>query len=272
MSRPVERWLLPAGAGAILVGLWYALTQIFKLEAYVLPTPDEIIRAAWKERRTLTLAALITGQGAILGFLAAVAAGFLSSVVMAVSSPLKRALYPYILMLHLTPVIILAPIFVLWLGQGLPSIVAITFMIGFFPIVANTMLGFVSTDMGLQELFALCKASRRQEIFFLRVPAAMPYFLTGVKIAGTLAPIGAITGDFLAGSADDGVGGLGCMAIADFAQLKIPELFATGAAACGLGFIFVGGVNLAYWSILRRWHESAMRPEQGSELAGQFAD
>jgi NitT/TauT family transport system permease protein len=257
--RQAERWLLPIGAGAILIGLWYALTRIFGIEAYVLPTPDEILRAAWKERHTLSLAALITGQGAILGFVVAVAAGFVSSVIMAVSGPLKRAFYPYILMLHMTPVIILAPIFVLWLGQGLPSIVAITFMICFFPIVANTTLGFVSTEVGLQDLFVLCRASRLQEIFHLRVPAAMPYFLTGVKIAGTLAPIGAITGDFLAGSADNGVGGLGYMTIAYFSQLKIPELFATGAVACVLGFIFVGGVNLVYWSILRHWHESAMR-------------
>jgi len=260
--RQTELWLLPIGAGVVLVGLWYALTRLFGIEAYVLPTPDEIIRAAWKERQTLALAAQITGKGAVLGFLVAVAAGFLSAVIMAVSRNLQRAFYPYILMLHMTPVIILSPIFVLWLGQGLPSIVAITFMICFFPIVANTTLGFVSTDRGLQELFVLCRASRLQEIFFLRVPAAMPHFLTGVKIAGTLAPIGAITGDFLAGSSDNGVGGLGYMTIADFSQLKIPELFATGAVACVLGFIFVGGVKLVYWSLLRHWHESALRREE----------
>ena len=253
-----ERWLLPLGAGAVIVVLWYGLTNLFGIEAYVLPTPGVILSAAWHERHTLLIAALTTGKGAVLGFLVAVAAGFLGSIVMAASRNLQRAFYPYILMLHMTPVIILAPIFVLWFGQGLPSIVAITFMICFFPIVANTTMGFVSTEAGLRDLFVLCKATRLQEICFLRVPAAMPYFLTGVKIAGTLAPIGAITGDFLAGSASDGIGGLGYMTIAYFSQLRIPELFATGAVACVLGFLFVGAVNLLHWSILRQWHESAI--------------
>jgi NitT/TauT family transport system permease protein len=180
---------------------------------------------------------------------------------MAFSGRLKASLYPYILVLQMTPVIILAPIFVLWLGQGLPAIVAVTFMICFFPVVANTTMGFISVDRNLRELFALCGARRWQEVAYLQVPGAMPYFLTGMKIAATLAPIGAITGDFLAGSQQNGVAGIGFMTIVYFSQLKIPELFATGLAACLLGFCFVGGVSLLNWLVLRRWHESATRRE-----------
>ena len=192
----------------------------------------------------------------VLGFIAAVAGGFVLSMIIGFSVWLKQALYPYVLILQMTPVIILAPIFVLWLGQGLPSIVAITFMICFFPVVANTTMGFVSVDPGLLELFAMSRATRLQEIRYLRIPSALPYFLTGTKIAGTLAPIGAITGDFLAGTAQNGGGGIGFMTIAYFSQLKIPALFATGAVACILGFLFVGSVNLVHWLVLRRWHES----------------
>jgi NitT/TauT family transport system permease protein len=107
----------------------------------------------------------------------------------------------------------------------------------------------------------MCKATRAQEIRYLRIPAAMPYFLTGMKIAGTLAPIGAITGDFLAGSAQNGVGGIGFMTIAYFSQLRTPELFATGMVACLLGFLFVGGVNLLAWFVLHQWHESMVRKD-----------
>jgi NitT/TauT family transport system permease protein len=259
MTTRRERWLLPVAAGAAIIALWHGLTNACGIEPYILPTPGMIFVAAWHERHTLLTAACTTGAGAVLGFLLAVGAGFLASVIMAASSNLQRAFYPYILLLQMTPVIILAPIFVLWLGQGLPSIVAITFMICFFPVVANTTMGFVSTEAGLRDLFVLCKATKLQEIFFLRVPAAMPYFLTGIKIAGTLAPIGAITGDFLAGSTNNGIGGLGYMTIAYFSQLRIPELFATGATACALGFLFVGGVNLVRWSLLHQWHESALR-------------
>ena len=159
------------------------------------------------------------------------------------------------------PVTILAPIFVLWLGQGLPSIVAITFVIGFFPVVANTTMGFISVDRNLRELFLMCSATRAQEVRYLRIPGAMPYFLTGMKIAGTLAPIGAIVGDFLAGSAQGGVGGIGYMTISYFSQLKTPALFATGLVACVMGFLFVGGVNWLHWRLLHSWHDSMVKKE-----------
>ena len=257
--KRASSFLYPVAAGVFLIVVWYLVKDIWHLPTYVLPSPGEILAAAWQERRTLFASVLVTGQGALLGFLAAVAGGFLLSLFMAFSFRLKRSFYPYILMMQMTPVIILAPIFVLWLGQGLPAIVAVTFMICFFPVVANTTMGFISADRGWGELFAVCRATRWQEIRYLRVPAAMPYFLTGMKIAGTLAPIGAITGDFLAGTQQNGVGGIGFMTIAYFSQLKIPALFATGLTACLLGFLFVGGVSLLHWLILRRWHDSFIR-------------
>ncbi|HVW20810.1 MAG TPA: ABC transporter permease [Opitutaceae bacterium] len=259
--KRAQAWFLPLAAGALLIGLWYLVKRLTHLESYLLPSPGEIARAAWRERATLADSVLITGQGAVLGFLAATLGGFLLALILGLAAPLRWALYPYVLILQMTPVIILAPIFVLWLGQGTPSIVAITFMICFFPVVANTTLGFASVDANLRELFAMSGASRGQELLHLRIPAALPYFLTGTKIAGTLAPIGAITGDFLAGTAANGRSGLGFMTITYFSQLKIPELFAAGGVACLLGFLFVGGVNLLYWGLLRRWHESARARE-----------
>ncbi len=254
--KRATRWLFPLGTGILLLAVWYGAKRLWQIPSFVLPTPGEILAAAWQERRTLVASVLITGRGALLGFVAAVGVGFLLSLVMAFSLRLKQSFYPYILMLQMTPVVILAPIFVLWLGQGLPAIVAVTFMICFFPVVANTTMGFLSADRGWAELFVVCRATRWQEIRYLRIPAAMPYFLTGMKIAGTLAPIGAITGDFLAGTQENGVGGIGFMTIAYFSQLKIPALFATGVTACLLGFLFVGGVSLLHWVLLRRWHDS----------------
>jgi NitT/TauT family transport system permease protein len=259
--KRLPSWSLPIITGALLLALWYGVKRLFHIESFVLPAPDEILTAAWQERRTLLASTLITGRGALLGFFAAVGIGFLTSTIMAFSIRLKQSFYPYILMLQMTPVIILAPIFVLWLGQGEPSIVAITFMICFFPIVANTTMGFISADRNLQELFVMCQATRAQEIRYLRVPAAMPYFLTGMKIAATLAPIGAITGDFLAGSSQNGIGGIGFMTIAYFSQLKVPALFATGLIACLLGFLFVGGVSFLHWLLLHEWHDSMVKKE-----------
>ena len=254
-------WILPVATGLLLVALWYAAVAAFHIANYVLPVPGEVFAACWRERRTLAAAALMTGQAALLGFLASVGLGFVLSMILALSTRLKRSFYPYVLILQMTPVIILAPIFGLWLGPGLPSIVVITFMICFFPIVANTTMGLVSADASLRELFVMCKATRLQEFLHLRVPGSMPYFLTGMKIAGTLAPIGAITGDFLAGSNQNGVAGLGFMATSYSSQLRIPELFATGMVACLLGFVFVGGVSLLHWLLLHQWHDSMVRRE-----------
>jgi NitT/TauT family transport system permease protein len=173
----------------------------------------------------------------------------------------KHSLYPWVLVLQMTPVVVLAPIFVLWIGQGLPSITAITFMIGFFPVVANTTMGLISTDRNLIDLFEMSNATKSQEILYLRVPYAMPYFLTGMKIAGTLAPIGAISGDLFAGSSQGGVGGIGFMVILYNSQLKIPELFATAFVACFLGFLFVGAVNWLHWFLLKDWHDSSRKIE-----------
>jgi NitT/TauT family transport system permease protein len=253
--------LLPLAAGALLLGLWYLLIRLGHVKSYVLPSPDEILAAGWQERRVLAASAWVTAKGALLGFLAAVGGGFLLAMALGFSPRIKASFYPYVLVLQMMPVTILAPIFVLWLGQGLPSIVAITFMIGFFPVVANTTMGFVSVDRNLHELFLMCRATRTQEILHLRIPAALPYFLTGMKIAGTLAPIGAIVGDFLAGGTENGVGGIGFMTITYFSQLKIPALFATGMVACVLGFVFVGAVNLLHWSLLHQWHDSLIRRE-----------
>ena len=158
--------------------------------------------------------------------------------------------------LQLTPIIVLAPILILWAGPGLPSVVIITFLISFFPLVVNTTQGLVTTDRLLVDLFRMGRATRRQQILLLRIPAALPYFFTGLRIAATLAPIGAIAGDAYAGNSGGGQGGLGLLAVIYSAQFQIPALFATALVSCLLGFVFSGAVVGLSWLALHRWHEA----------------
>ncbi|MEM7791372.1 MAG: ABC transporter permease, partial [Verrucomicrobiota bacterium] len=247
--KKVQFWILPIISGLLLLLIWYLIAYVygsregFDVQRIIIPFPHQILDALISERAALWASAMKTMQSAVLGFLSAVVVGYALSMLLASAAWVKQSLYPWVLVLQMTPVVVLAPIFVLWLGQGLPSIIMITFLIGFFPIVANTTMGLVSTDRNLLDLFEMCNATKSQEILHLRVPYAMPYFLTGMKIAGTLAPIGAITGDLFAGSSQGGVGGIGFMVIIYNSQLKIPELFATAFVACLLGFVFVGCVN-----------------------------
>ena len=254
----VSLWLPPLLAGIVLLAFWQGAIVIFAIPPYRLAAPLDVLHALWREHAFLLPAALHTGGSALVGFGAAVAGGALVALILASSRWVKAALYPWVLALQMVPVIVLIPIFVIWFGAGPLSITATAFIISFFPVVASTTLGLASTDRGLLELFAVNHATRAQEIFLLRLPAALPHFLTGVKIAATLAPIGAIAGEFLAGTEPNT---LGYLIIMYRSMGKIPEVFAVALVTCLLGFLFVSAVQLLTWLLLRRWHESAVRPE-----------
>lgn len=253
-------WLLPLITGFFMIGIWYGIKLINDIPYYILPSPDEIIYAGIREKDILFKAAQETIVGAVIGFISAGSIGFALALILSSSPWIKASLYPWILFLQMIPVIVMVPLFVLWLGPGLPSVATITFMIGFFPIVANTTQGLISTEKNMVDLFTLYNANKLQEIFFLRVPHSLPYFFTGLKIAASLAIIGALTGEIFAGSAS-GSGGLGFMVVVYNSQLKIPELFATAIVACALGFIFVSTVLVLNWYLLRHWHESVLHKD-----------
>ncbi|HEY3755326.1 MAG TPA: ABC transporter permease [Opitutaceae bacterium] len=261
MNRLRQNTLPPLVAGGCALLIWYGIRWTTHLGPFLLPLPHEILEAAWRERHTLAEATAFTFAAAFLGFVAAAGIGFLLSLFLSWSVAFRRALMPFVLALQMTPVIILTPFLVLWMRQGLAPVVTITFIICFFPVVANTTFGFTAVDRNLVDLFQVCGASRFDELLRLRVPSALPHYLTALRIAASLAPIGAVTGDFLAGSAENSIGGLGFMTITYFAEAKTAELLAAGLTACLMGFIFVGGVHLLHWWALHAWHDSARRAE-----------
>jgi NitT/TauT family transport system permease protein len=267
MSSPLSRRalaiLLPIITGVGFVALWYAVHAALSDDyRFLLPTPGAILDALRTNAAALTRATLNTAEGALLGFLLAIIVSLFTAVLLSLSNLMRVSLYPYLMILQMTPVIVVAPILVLWVGAGLKSVVIVTFLICFFPLVVNTTQGLISTDRNLVELFASYRSSRIQLLWRLRLPAALPYFFTGLRIAATLAPIGALVGDYTAGnSAGDG-GGLGFQAIIYSSQAKYAALFATAAITCILGFIFVAIVVGISWICLHRWHDSYDRPNR----------
>src|SRR5882724_9668543 len=263
MPRRTLKILLPASVGAFVVLLWYYIYfAIIPDNRFLLPRPDEIFAAFQANRADLMRATLNTAEGALLGFLLAVAVSFTLALGLSLSSLVRASLYPYLMILQMTPVIIIAPILVLWVGAGLKSVTIITFLICFFPLVVNTTRGLISTDRHLVELFAMWRASRWQQLRHLRVPAALPYFFTGLRIAAVLAPIGALTGDMFAGSSAGDGGGLGFQAIIYSSQAKYPALFATAVVTCVLGFIFTAAVLALSWLALHQWHDAYERSDK----------
>lgn len=254
-------WLLPIAGGLLFGAVWLGVKKIGGVSDWLLPTPGQILDAAFQERGRLLAAAGHTALGALAGFSLAATGGLLLALSIGISRTLRATFYPWLLVLQMTPVIVLTPIIVLWAGPGFPGIVTITWLISFFPIVANTTQGLLSADQNHVGLFRMANASAWQELWLLRVPSAMPYYLAGLRIAATLAPIGAIFGEYMVGNASGGSGGLGFLVYVYNTQIKIPALFATALTSCLLGFIFVATVALLNWAVLHKWHDSFERSD-----------
>jgi NitT/TauT family transport system permease protein len=267
------RYLPPLLTGLMLLLVWLGLALLWErglrarglegeqaeaIRRVSLPTPLEIGRAMVEERATLGSATLVTLETAALGFLAAAFGGYAIALLLSSREWVHRSLYPWILIIQMTPIVILAPIIVLWIKHEASALVAVTFLIGFFPVVASATAGLRQVDRGLLDLFRTYDAGRRQELLRLRIPGSIPATLTGLRIAATLSPIGAITADLFIGGAG-GRHGLGYLVYVFKSQVRTPELFATALAACLLGFVFVGGVGLAQDTLLRRWASSPAR-------------
>ncbi len=260
MKRSYLTYLLPGLTGIAFIGLWYAVRAgLGEERQFLLPTPDEILTAFSVNGDQLWHATMNTMKGAVIGFAFAVVISFIFALVLSLTPLVRASLYPYLMILQMTPIIVLAPILILWAGAGIVSVTIITFLICFFPMTVNTTQGLISTDRNLVDFFRMCKATKAQEIFMLRVPASLPYFFTGLRIAATLAPIGAIVGDFYAGNSAGGAGGLGFLTIIFSSQFKMAALFATAVSSCALGFVFAGlGIGLA-WLSMHKWHDSFNR-------------
>lgn len=256
----MKRLLLPLTVGiaviAAVYGIRWQIDAFHPSQRFMLPKPHEVLVASFTHRAQLIPATLSTLQGTVLGLACAIVISVLMGVVLSLSQAIRASLFPYLMILQMTPIIVVAPILQIWIGPGLTSVTIITFLISFFPLVVNTTQGLISTDRNLVELFKLSRATRWQEITHLRLPAALPYFFTGLRIAAVLAPIGAVVGDFFAGNSAGGVGGLGFMTVIYSANLDTPALFATAGICCALGFLLAGAVSLLSWLCLHKWHDS----------------
>lgn len=253
----IRRVLPPLITGALIWIAWIALHAALPPEQrFLLPTPGRIWTETVANAPTLLKATGWTAAAALGGFAFATSVAVAFSLLLASSRLVRAALYPYVMLLQMVPIIIIAPILILWVGPGLPSVIIVTFLISFFPMVVNNTQGLLSADRNLVDLFRVGKATAWQQLWLLRVPAALPYFFTGLRIAAVLAPIGALTGDYLVGTTSGGDAGLGITAMLHAARSEIPALYATAALACVLGWLFVGIVSAAAWAALHRWHDS----------------
>jgi len=190
----------------------------------------------------------------------AVTGGVGLAVLFTQSKWIERSLFPFAVVLQVTPLIAIAPLIFIYVDSTLLALLICTWIVAFFPILANTTLGLNSADHNLQDLFELYGASRWQVLWLLRMPAAMPYFLGGLRIAGGLALIGAVVAEFTAGTAGSG-SGLAFRILEAGYRLNIPRMFAAVLLVSFTGVLIFACLSVLQHVVLRRWHESAVARE-----------
>lgn len=256
LSRSPLRFLLPlAVVGVVILG-WDLIVRVNQLPPYILPGPGLVLETLVKDRDVLFGSLLVTLRITLLALLAAVIGGVGLAVLFASARIIELSLFPLAVILQVTPVVAIAPLMLIYLDPG-TAVLVCAFIVAFFPILANTTLGLNSVDPNLRDLFALSGASRWQTLRYLRLPAALPYFLGGLRIGGGLALIGAIVAEIAAGSAGQG-SGLAFRIVESGYRLNIPRMFAALALISLTGILIYLVLTLVSWLTLRRWHESAL--------------
>jgi NitT/TauT family transport system permease protein len=258
-GRPLARFVAPAIVALLVVGAWQALVVAYEVPAYLVPSPLRVLRTL-VEDRTLLFASLGVTLGVALTALAiSVVLGAAIALLFVRSRWIEMSLFPYAVLLQVTPIVAIAPLIIIWVKDTRAALVLCAVVVAIFPIISNTTLGLRSADPGLLNLFRTCRATRWQILMRLRVPSALPYFFGGLRIASGLALIGAVVAEFVAGTGGQGAG-LAYQILLAGIQLNIPRLFAA------LLLITLSGValfGLTVWIsrlVLARWHESEVTP------------
>jgi NitT/TauT family transport system permease protein len=258
-SLRLVRILLPVVVLAIGLAAWEFVVRANEIPPYLLPGPGAVFSTLVNDWPVLSRSLLTTMQTTLEGFIAAAIGGIALALLFNQSKWLEYSLFPYAVILQVTPVIAIAPLLLIYLPQQ-TAVIVCAWIVGFFPVLSNTTLGLNSVDRNLAGLFQLYGASRLQTLRYLKLPSALPFILGGLRIAGGLSLIGAVVAEIAAGSAGAGSGLAYRIAESGY-RLNIPRMFAALLLLSVAGIVIYGLLALTSHLVLRRWHESALGKE-----------
>jgi NitT/TauT family transport system permease protein len=262
MRRLLRGVLPPLLVGALAAALWEAIVRLRHVPEYILPGPLRIAAALREDWPALYPALLATLAVTLAALAAAAVLGAALAVLLTQARWIERSFFPFAVALQVTPLVAIAPLLLIWVKEVRLALVLCAFLAAFFPVVSNTALGLRSADHRLLDLLRLYGASRWQELRHVRLPGALPYFLGGLRISGGLALIGAVVAEFVAGTG--GVAsGLAYRILEAGYTLRIPRMFAALALLAASGVALYAVLAGVSHLLLRRWHESAVRGEDG---------
>jgi NitT/TauT family transport system permease protein len=258
--RWVARYGPPVLVFALVLAGWEAYVRASNVPPYILPAPSLVLKTLFTDRATLVPALLVTLKTTFAALAAAIAGGVGLAILFTQWKWVERSFLPFAIVLQVTPIVAIAPLLLIYL-EAPAAVLVCAFLVAFFPILSNTALGLASADRNLVDLFKLYRATRWQMLLHLRLPAALPYFLGGLRIGGGLALIGAIVAELAAGNAGKGAGLAFRIAEAGY-RLNIPRMFAALALISATGIAIFAALSALSAYLLGRWHDSAAGPER----------
>ncbi|NGO50109.1 ABC transporter permease [Allomesorhizobium camelthorni] len=257
----IGSWLLPLLIMLVAIWLWDRICVWNEIPQYILPRPHVVAQTLYTDAALLFGSLLVTLKITFLSLLLAVLGGVGLAVLFTQSKWVEMSFFPFAIVLQVTPIVAIFPLINIYVDNQTAKLLLCSWIVAFFPILSNTTLGLNSVDRNLRDLFRLNGATRWQELRHLRLPAAMPYFLGGLKIAGGLSLIGAVVAEFVAGSSGQS-SGLASRIIEAGYRLNAPRLFAALILISLTGILIFLVLSLVSHLILRRWHESALKQER----------
>ncbi|RWG60689.1 MAG: ABC transporter permease [Mesorhizobium sp.] len=257
----IGKWVLPLAIMVLAIWLWDRICVWNGIPQYILPRPGVVLQTLHDDAGLLFSSLLVTLRITFLSLLLAVIGGVGLAVLFAQSKWVEMSFFPFAIVLQVTPIVAIFPLINIYINNQTTKLLLCSWIVAFFPILSNTTLGLNSVDRNLRDLFKLNGATRWQQLRYLRLPAAMPYFLGGLKIAGGLSLIGAVVAEFVAGAQGQS-SGLASRIIEAGYRLNAPRLFAALILISLTGILIFLVLSLVSHLILRRWHESALKQER----------
>jgi NitT/TauT family transport system permease protein len=256
----VAKWLLPIIVMTLTIWGWDRLVKVNEIPHYILPGPGLVLQTLVEDWGTLFPSLLVTLQITLMALLAAILGGVGLAILFAQSKFAEMSFFPYAVILQVTPIVSIAPLIFIYVESKLVGLLICAWVVAFFPILSNTTMGLKSADHNLRDLFTIYRATRWQKLVHLQLPSALPYFLSGLRIAGGLSLIGAVVAEYVAGTG--GIGsGLAFRILEASYRLNIPRMFAGLLLIALTGVAIFAATSLLSHLVLRKWHESAIKRE-----------
>jgi NitT/TauT family transport system permease protein len=254
-------WIMPIIAISAAILLWEFLVRIYEVPHYLIPAPTKIASTLWTDGPSLLRAMLFTVKLTFFSLLLAIVGGVALGMVFALSRTVEMSLFPFAVILQVTPIIAIAPLILIYVNSTFAALLICAWIVAFFPILSNTAIGLRSADHNLKDLFSLYKATPWQRLRYLLFPSALPYFMAALKIAGGLSLIGAVVAEFVAGTAGQNKG-LASRILESSFRFEIPRMFAALFLVSVLGISIFLLTSLLSHMVLGHWHESEIKREK----------